>query len=83
MRTITGNIKIFGKGSKERIIQICDFEVLTLLKEYAKIFDLGNKVHEYFLLNRLNKNFSEQSIRLMLKKYQKNINSSKNITPCI
>lgn len=77
----TGNIKIFGKGSKERIIQICDFEVLTLLKEYAKIFDLENKVHEYFLLNRLNKNFSEQSIRLMLKKYQKNINSSKNITP--
>lgn len=77
----TGNIKIFGKGSKERIIQICDFEVLTLLKEYVKIFDLENKVHEYFLLNRLNKNFSEQSIRLMLKKYQKNINSSKNITP--
>jgi integrase/recombinase XerD len=77
----TGNIKIFGKGSKERIIQICDFEVLTLLKEYSKIFDLENKVHEYFLLNRLNKNFSEQSIRLMLKKYQKNINSSKNITP--
>ena len=77
----TGNIKIFGKGSKERIIQICDFEVLTLLKEYSKIFDLENKEHEYFLLNRLNNNFSEQSIRLMLKKYQNNINSSKNITP--
>lgn len=77
----TGNIKIFGKGSKERIIQICDFEVLTLLKEYYKVFDLENKVHEYFLLNRLNKKFSEQSIRLMLKKYQGNINFSKNITP--
>ena len=77
----TGNIKIFGKGSKERIIQICDFEVLILLKEYSKIFDLENKEHEYFLLNRLNNNFSEQSIRLMLKKYQNNINSSKNITP--
>lgn len=77
----TGNIKILGKGSKERIIQICDFEVLTLLKEYYKVFDLENKVHEYFLLNRLYKKFSEQSIRLMLKKYQEKINSSKNITP--
>lgn len=77
----TGNMKIFGKGSKERIIQICDFEVLTLLKEYSKIFDLENKEIEYFLLNRLNRNFSEQSIRLMLKKYQNSINSSKNITP--
>lgn len=77
----TGNMKIFGKGSRERIIQICDFEVLTLLKEYSKIFDLENKEVKYFLLNRLNKNFSEQSIRLMLKKYQNNINPSKNITP--
>jgi integrase/recombinase XerD len=77
----TGNMKIFGKGSRERIIQICDFEVLTLLKEYSKIFDIENKEVEYFLLNRLNKNFSEQSIRLMLKKYQNNINSSKNVTP--
>lgn len=76
----TGIIKIFGKGSKERIIQICDHEVLSLLKEYVKLFNLENQ-RGYFLLNRLEKRFSEQGIRLMVKKHQEQVNASKHITP--
>lgn len=75
-----GIIKIFGKGSKERIIQICDKEVLNLLKEYTKLFNIDKNTNEYFLLNRLNKNFSEQCIRNMLQKYQKEL-GLKHITP--
>lgn len=75
-----GIIKIFGKGSKERIIQICDKEVLNLLKEYTKLFNFDKNTNEYFLLNRLNKNFSEQCIRNMLQKYQKEL-GLKYITP--
>ncbi|WP_041958053.1 tyrosine-type recombinase/integrase [Sulfurospirillum arsenophilum] len=76
----TGMIKIFGKGSKERIIQICDHEVLSLLKEYVKLFNLENK-KGFFLLNRLDKRFSEQGIRLMVQKHQEQVNASKHITP--
>lgn len=76
----TGMIKIFGKGSKERMIQICDHEVLSLLKEYVKLFNLENK-KGFFLLNRLDKRFSEQGIRLMVQKHQEQINASKHITP--
>jgi len=76
----TGIIKIFGKGSKERIIQICDHEVLSLLKEYVKLFNLENQ-RGYFLLNRLDKRFSEQGIRLMVQKHQKHVNISKHVTP--
>lgn len=75
-----GVIKIFGKGSKERIIQICDKEVLNLLKEYTKLFNFEKNTNEYFLLNRFNKNFSEQCIRNMLQKYQREL-GLKHITP--
>lgn len=78
----TGVIKIYGKGSKERMIQICDSEVLALIKEYVKLFfDPKENTNQYFLLNRLNKRFSEQSIRLMVQKHYENINSTKRVTP--
>lgn len=31
-------IKVFGKGSKERIIQICSVEVLKILRQYQRLF---------------------------------------------
>ena len=39
------------------------------------------KKTRYFLINRLNKKISEQSIRLMIKKYQKISGIDKHITP--
>ncbi|MDX4028709.1 tyrosine-type recombinase/integrase [Aliarcobacter skirrowii] len=75
-----GIIKIFGKGSKERIIQICDKEVLLLIKEYYILFKIKDNETKYFLLNRLNNNFSEQSIRAMIHKYEEKL-GLKNITP--
>ena len=75
-----GIIKIFGKGSKERIIQICDKEVLLLLKEYCILFKIKDNETNHFLLNRLNNNFSEQSIRAMIHKYEEKL-GLKNITP--
>ncbi len=77
----TGIVKINGKGSRERIIQICDNEVKRLLKEYINLFhnELSNK--EYYLINRLGNQLSEQSVRFMIKKYQKLAKIEKHITP--
>ncbi len=75
-----GIVKIFGKGSKERIIQICDKEVLNLLKEYSILFNLNSNPNNHFLLNRLNNNFSEQSIRAMIHKYEQKL-GLRQITP--
>lgn len=77
----SGIIKIKGKGDKERIIQICDNEVRKILKEYFELFSEQIKKTRYFLINRLNKKISEQSIRLMIKKYQKISGIDKHITP--
>ncbi|RLA80212.1 MAG: integrase [Epsilonproteobacteria bacterium] len=77
----TGIIKIYGKGSKERIIQVCDVEVKKILREYIDLFyDKLNNV-EYFLLNRIGNKLSEQSVRLMIQKYQKQVGIDKHLTP--
>ncbi len=77
----TGIIKIQGKGNKERVIQICDSEVKKTLKEYINLFANQLKENEYFLINRLGNQISEQSVRLMIKKYQKESGVQKHITP--
>ena len=77
----TGILKIKGKGDKERIIQICDNEVKRLLKEYQNLFKVQIDQTNYFLVNRLGNKISEQSVRLMIKKYQKLIGIDKHITP--
>jgi len=76
-----GLITIHGKGDKERVIQICDSETKTLLKEYVKLFHNTLSDNSFFLVNRLGNQLSEQSVRLMIKKYQKILGIEQNITP--
>lgn len=54
-------IKIYGKGSKERLIQICNANVRRLIDKYIAITE--RKEHEYLFINRLQNRLSEQSVR--------------------
>lgn len=77
----SGIIKIYGKGSKERIIHICDSEVKKQMKNYIDLFDINSNKSNYFFVNRLGNQLSEQSVRLMVHKYQKLSGLTKYITP--
>ena len=77
----TGNIKVLGKGGKERTIQICDQEVKTALKEYLSIFKDEILKKEWFFINRLGNKFTEHSIANMIKKYQTKANIQQHLTP--
>ncbi len=74
-------IKVIGKGDKERSIHICDSEIKTILKEYLKLFNHSEDKKEFLFINRLGQHISEQSIRFMVKKYQKKAGLEKHITP--
>lgn len=74
-------IKTFGKGSKERIIQICTPDVLTSLKQYKKCFKDEIDNTGYFFVNRLSNRLSDQSVRFMINKYANQISSNIHVTP--
>lgn len=73
-------VKIFGKGSKERIIQIENPDVLQILTEYSETFKKDIEDCGFFFVNKLHKRLSEQSVREIINKYAA-MCSSIHITP--
>ena len=77
----TGLIRIMGKGGKERYVQIASSEILGVLKNYYKENAEDIKQSGFFFVNNRECRYTEQSIRLMLKKYAKLAGVERNITP--
>jgi integrase/recombinase XerD len=74
-------IKVNGKGSRERIIQVCSSEIIAILEEYIDLFHPRGSGFVYFFINRLGKRLSEQSVRFMIKKYVRLADIGKQVTP--
>ena len=72
-------IKIYGKGSRERLIQICNANVRRLIDKYITIIE--PEEHDYFFINRLQNRLSEQSVRYMINDYAEHAQISQHITP--
>ena len=75
------NILIYGKGAKERIIQIGNKEVIAALQLYKEIFKQDIDSCGYFFVNRLHHKLSDQSVRFMINHYAKLAGISQHITP--
>lgn len=77
----SGLVRIMGKGGKERYIQIGDETVLTVLNRYYEENREAVKKSGYFFVNNRGNRYSEQSMRMMLKKYTGLAGIERNITP--
>lgn len=77
----TGLIRLMGKGGKERYVQISNTSILEVLKKYYDENEQAIKKSGYFFVNNRESRYTEQSIRLMLKKYTKEAGIERNITP--
>lgn len=74
-------VLIYGKGAKERILQIGNQEVLSALLLYQKTFAEDIAVCGYFFVNRLQHKLSDQSVRFMINRYAELAGISQHITP--
>lgn len=74
-------ILIFGKNSKERIIQIGNDDVILILIEYQKIFQKYIEINNFFFTNKKGEPLSDQSVRRMIKKYSSLAKIDLHITP--
>ena len=75
------NILIYGKGAKERILQIENPEVILAMASYQKTFEKEIEICGYFFVNRLNHKLSAQSVRFMINQYAKLAGINLHITP--
>lgn len=74
-------VRIYGKGAKERIVQLGNPEVLSAVKNYKAYFAETIAATDCFFVNRLGHRLSEQSVRFMINKYVKRAGITKHITP--
>lgn len=79
---LLGNsVKFYGKGTKERIIPIENFAVLSILRKYHSLFEKEILDSGYFFVNKLGRRMTEQSVRNMINFYCKQCGVDMHITP--
>ena len=78
---VSYKIIIYGKGSKERLIQIGNDDVKKVIDEYYAAFHADIASTGWFFINRLHQRYSEQSVRVMIVKYLKLAMIDMHITP--
>ena len=76
-----GIILIYGKGNKERRIQIGNEAVIYILKKYQNEFHNEICKCNHFFANQNGKTLSDQSVRRMIKKYCSLASIDMRITP--
>lgn len=78
---VSFKIVIYGKGSKERMIQIGNNDVKKIVSEYYAAYKNDIRSTGWFFINRLHRRYSEQSVRAMIVKYLKLAMIDMHITP--
>lgn len=74
-------IKVYGKGSKERYIQLTNKDVVAALRYYQKVYATEIEMEGNYFINNRGSKISEQSVRFMIAKYANIADSSLHITP--
>ena len=76
-----GTFLIYGKGSKERRIQIGNESVIHILTEYNDYFSAERQSCNNFFVNQSGNALSDQSVRRMINKYTTLASIDQHITP--
>ena len=74
-------VLIYGKGARERILQIGNPEVISALTLYQETFQKEITCCNYFFVNKFNKKLSDQSVRFMINHYAEAAGIEQHITP--
>lgn len=75
------NVLIYGKGAKERRIQIGNDDVVRALEEYKAAFEEHIQKCGHFFANQAGRPLSDQSVRRMINKYTALAAIDQHITP--
>lgn len=76
-----GKVRVYGKGSKERIIQIGNTDTLKLLHRYQKEFAGAIQSSGFFFPNNRGNQLTEQSVRQVLDQTAKRAGVTEKVTP--
>lgn len=76
-----GILLIYGKGSRERVVQISNQDILNIVQKYIAAFESQIRKTGYLFINRLGNRLSEQSVRAIICKCVQEAKLDEHITP--
>lgn len=76
-----GIILIYGKGDKERRIQLCNDDVIHILAEYHNNFSSEIEECNHFFASQTRRPLSDQTVRRMIRRYLSIAAIELHITP--
>lgn len=74
-------IRVFGKGSKERIIYLGNDQVVKSLKKYKREYRYNAQKYDCFFIGKNGNALTDQTIRNVIKYYKNLADIEENITP--
>lgn len=77
----SNTVLIYGKGAKERILQLGNPEVISALILYQDTFREDIAACGYFFVNKLKHKLSDQSVRFMINRYAELAGIEQHLTP--
>lgn len=78
---LDGAIRIMGKGSRERAVQIGNVDVLNILYQYQNAFQSEIVLAKRFFVNRRGRGLSDQSVRNLIAKAERASGCQLHMTP--
>ena len=75
------NVLIYGKGAKERVVQLGNQDVISALTIYQEIFKKDIEICGFYFVNRVQRKLSSQSVRYMVNRYVGLADINQHITP--
>lgn len=77
-----GLVKVYGKGSRERVIQICQSAIIAAIEDYLRISEYqGSGATRPLFLNLRGEALEAQSVRASIKALAREAGISKRMTP--
>lgn len=81
IRLDEGEVKIYGKGAKERFVQLTNPAVIQVIDDYRKANEAAIGQANAFFVNRLQRPLTDQSVRGIIRKYERLAEVDLHITP--
>lgn len=77
----SGELTVYGKGAKERLLQVSNQAVLSACYAYYSANAATIEKGDWFFVNRLGRQLSDQSVRNMINCYARQAGIEQHITP--